>query len=564
MERASGVLLHISSLPNKYGIGSFGQSAYEFINFLKETGQKYWQILPLTTISYGDSPYQSFSAFAGNTHFIDFDVLIKEGYLEESDVSNKNFGKQLHKVDYNKVSYERRPLLEKAVAVFLSKEEHKTSEFEQFVLENDYWLITYAQYMTVKELNDYKPWYRWPEELRNYNKEYITHYVNQYERQMYYHLVTQYWFFKQWFDLKAYANQNNIQIIGDIPIYIARDSVEMWTQSELFLVDERKNPTVVSGVPPDDFSDDGQHWGNPIYDWTYMKQNDYKWWVSRMRESYKLYDVVRIDHFRGFESYWEIPSHSKTAATGQWKKGPGIDLFKEIKNQLGDIRVIAEDLGFITKEVIELREQTGFPGMKILQHGFSNTDSPDLIHNYSPDLTVWEEKNRFLEGTGSMILDHLNRVIYACRSERTDDIVFEEFYTKMNSEPEIFNAYDEEGRNIYHTNVMLSIGEKYAVICAESITDENRRNNIINRLKDSNRDVIEVSFEQMKSFCANIIEVRNSENDNFLIMSETAKNAFKKEQMDILERHCKVISSPLHSIEEAGGGSARCMIAEIF
>ena len=180
------------------------------------------------------------------------------------------------------------------------------------------------------------------------------------------------------------------------------------------------------------------------------------------------------------------------------------------------------------------------------------------------DLTVWEEKNRFLEGTGSMILDHLNRVIYACRSERTDDIVFEEFYTKMNSEPEIFNAYDEEGRNIYHTNVMLSIGEKYAVICAESITDENRRNNIINRLKDSNRDVIEVSFEQMKSFCANIIEVRNSENDNFLIMSETAKNAFKKEQMDILERHCKVISSPLHSIEEAGGGSARCMIAEIF
>ena len=389
MERASGVLLHISSLPNKYGIGSFGQSAYEFINFLKETGQKYWQILPLTTISYGDSPYQSFSAFAGNTHFIDFDVLIKEGYLEESDVSNKNFGKQLHKVNYNKVSYERRPLLEKAVAVFLSKEEHKTSEFEQFVLENDYWLITYAQYMTVKELNDYKPWYRWPEELRNYNKEYITHYVNQYERQMYYHLVTQYWFFKQWFDLKAYANQNNIQIIGDIPIYIARDSVEMWTQSELFLVDERKNPTVVSGVPPDDFSDDGQHWGNPIYDWTYMKQNDYKWWVSRMRESYKLYDVVRIDHFRGFESYWEIPSHSKTAATGQWKKGPGIDLFKEIKNQLGDIRVIAEDLGFITKEVIELREQTGFPGMKILQHGFSNTDSPDLIHNYSPNTIAY-------------------------------------------------------------------------------------------------------------------------------------------------------------------------------
>src|SRR5699024_6293682 len=216
-----------------------------------------------------------------------------------------------------------------------------------------------------------------------------TNYGRQHEKQMYYHLITQYWFFTQWLELKNYANHHHIQIIGDIPIYVARDSVEMWKQPVLFLVDERKKPTVVSGVPPDDFSGDVQHCGNPIYDWSYMKQTDYKWWITRMEESFKLYDVVRIDHFRGFESYWEIPSHSKTAAIGQWKKGPGIDLFNEMKNQLGDINVIAEDLGFITKEVIELREQTGFPGMKILQHGFSNTDSLDLIHNYSPNTIAY-------------------------------------------------------------------------------------------------------------------------------------------------------------------------------
>lgn len=389
MERASGVLLHISSLPNEYGIGSFGQSAYEFVDFLVETGQKYWQILPLTTISFGDSPYQSFSAFAGNTHFIDLEELIREDYLKEKDVLGKRFGEQLNKVDYDKVSYERRPLLEKAVTNFIAKGHHKESEFEQFILENEHWLLTYCQYMTVKEINNFAPWYVWPEAVRNYDKDYITHYVLQHEKKMYYHLITQYWFSKQWKKLKNYANRKNIQIIGDIPIYVARDSVEMWAQSELFLVDEQKNPTVVSGVPPDAFSDDGQHWGNPIYDWPYMKRDGYKWWILRMEESFKLYDVVRIDHFRGFESYWEIPSSAKTAATGQWKKGPGIDLFNEMKNQLGEIRVIAEDLGFITKEVIELREQTGFPGMKILQHGFSNTDNLDLIHNYSPNTIAY-------------------------------------------------------------------------------------------------------------------------------------------------------------------------------
>jgi 4-alpha-glucanotransferase len=389
MERASGVLLHISSLPNEYGIGSFGQSAYEFVDFLVETGQKYWQILPLTTISFGDSPYQSFSAFAGNTHFIDLEELIREDYLKEEDVLGRKFGEQLNKVDYDKVSYERRPLLEKAVTNFIAKEHHKESEFEQFILENEHWLLTYCQYMTVKEINNFAPWYVWPEAVRNYDKDYITNYVRQHEKQMYYHLITQYWFFKQWKKLKNYTNRKNIQIIGDIPIYVARDSVEMWTQSELFLVDEQKNPTVVSGVPPDAFSDDGQHWGNPIYDWPYMKRDGYKWWILRMKESFKLYDVVRIDHFRGFESYWEIPSSAKTAATGQWKKGPGIDLFNEMKNQLGEINVIAEDLGFITKEVIELREQTGFPGMKILQHGFSNTDNLDLIHNYSPNTIAY-------------------------------------------------------------------------------------------------------------------------------------------------------------------------------
>jgi len=383
MERTSGVLLHISSLPNDYGIGSFGEDAYEFVDFLVETGQKYWQILPLTTTSYGDSPYQSFSAFAGNTHFIDFDLLIEDGWLKASGLEDHDFGDDPKKVNYEKVFYERRPFLDKAVEKFIEEDGLEDEAFLQFVNDNKEWLVSYAEYMTVKENFNLKPWYEWPEEYRQYDKEFIQSFCQEHKERMNYHIVTQYWFSKQWSRLKKYANNHGIQIIGDIPIYVSRDSVEMWQTPELFLVDEEGNPTAVAGVPPDSFSETGQYWGNPIYDWEYMSKNDYEWWILRMEESFKLYDYVRIDHFRGFESYWEIPFGSETAATGEWKLGPGTHLFRQIEKELGELNIIAEDLGFVTDEVIAMREQAGFPGMKILQNGFDGQeDSLDLPHHY--------------------------------------------------------------------------------------------------------------------------------------------------------------------------------------
>lgn len=321
MERASGVVLHISSLPSQFGIGSFGASAYEFVDFLVATKQQYWQILPLTTTSFGDSPYQSFSAFAGNTHFIDFDLLAKQGYLDKTDYQGVNFGNNPKKVAYNILFKNRRPILEKAVANFVSTNAYSNPEFIQFYEENSFWLIPFAQYMTVKEENGQNPWYEWPTNLRNYDEAVVNQFCEAHIERYDYHLVTQFWFNQQYKALKEYANDNHIEIIGDIPIYVARDSVEMWTQPELFLTDEKNNPSLVAGVPPDFYSADGQYWGNPIYDWDYMEETDYAWWILRMKESFKLYDVVRIDHFRGFESYWAVPFGSPTAASGSWQMG---------------------------------------------------------------------------------------------------------------------------------------------------------------------------------------------------------------------------------------------------
>lgn len=385
MKRSSGVLLHVSSLPTKFGIGTFGQSAYDFVDFLVETGQKYWQILPLTTTSYGDSPYQSFSAFAGNTYFIDLEKLVGFNYLEEADLVEVDFGSNPVQVNYQKIFNQRRPLLEKAVENFIERAGEQTVEFKQFVAENEAWLQPFVEYMTIKESFNLTPWYEWPATFRFYDSEKVKEYMDTHQEAAWYHYVTQYWFFEQWSTLKKYANQQQIQIIGDIPIYVARDSVEMWQTPELFKTDKNLDPIGVAGVPPDSFSDEGQYWGNPLYNWGYMKENDYAWWIRRMEESFKLYDVVRIDHFRGFESYWEVPYGAPTAATGTWKKGPGANFFKVIKEILGDLSIIAEDLGFITEEVVNMRDETGFPGMKILQNGFGGEDSEDLPHHYYHD-----------------------------------------------------------------------------------------------------------------------------------------------------------------------------------
>ncbi|MGF3112959.1 4-alpha-glucanotransferase [Facklamia sp. P9177] len=381
MERSSGVLMHISSLPNDYGIGSFGQAAYDFVDFLSDTKQKYWQILPLTTTSYGDSPYQSFSAYAGNPYFIDLDILQKEDLLTLEDIEGIDFGQDRKSVDYALIFKSRQTILESAVQRFKNK--NLSDSYQQFIQENQDWLNPFAEYMAIKETFDLKAWYEWDEPARKREADAIASYRLDLAERLDYYRITQFFFYQQWQSLKVYANQKGIEIIGDMPIYVSRDSVEMWTHPELFKVDREGNPTLVAGTPPDNFSTDGQLWGNPIYDWEYHRQQNYKWWVQRFKESFKLYDWVRIDHFRGFESFWQVPLSAKTSAEGVWSKGPGYDLFAAVNEALGDLNIIAEDLGFMTADVIAMREATGFPGMKILQFGFEEVgDSPDLPHHY--------------------------------------------------------------------------------------------------------------------------------------------------------------------------------------
>ena len=398
-KRQSGVLMHISSLPGKYGIGSFGQSAYDFVDFLVRTKQRYWQILPLGTTSYGDSPYQSFSAFAGNTYFIDFDILIEEGLLNEVDVKGADFGDDPRKVDYAKIFDARRPIMEKAVARFLQADD--LSDYESFVEQNAAWLEVFAEYMAIKEHFDNLAWTEWPDEaIRRREAASLASYREKLADKLTYHRVTQYLFFKQWLRLKAYANEHHIEIVGDMPIYVAADSADVWAQPHFFKTDAVGKPTCVAGCPPDEFSETGQLWGNPIYDWEAMDKDGYAWWIERLRESFKIYDIVRIDHFRGFESYWEVPADSETSATGKWVKGPDYKLFAAVKEALGDLNIIAEDLGFMTDEVIELRERTGFPGMKILQFAFNpddeSIDSPHLAPNNSVMYTGTHDNNTVL------------------------------------------------------------------------------------------------------------------------------------------------------------------------
>ena len=422
-KRQSGVLMHISSLPGKYGIGSFGQSAYDFVDFLVRTKQRYWQILPLGTTSYGDSPYQSFSAFAGNTYFIDFDILIEEGLLNEADVKGADFGDDPRKVDYAKIFDARRPIMEKAVARFLKAAD--LSDYESFVEQNAVWLEVFAEYMAIKEHFDNLAWTEWPDEaIRRRDAASLASYREKLADKLTYHRVTQYLFFKQWLRLKAYANEHHIEIVGDMPIYVAADSADVWAQPHFFKTDAVGKPTCVAGCPPDEFSETGQLWGNPIYDWEAMDKDGYAWWIERLRESFKIYDIVRIDHFRGFESYWEVPADSDTSATGKWVKGPDYKLFAAVKEALGDLNIIAEDLGFMTDEVIELRERTGFPGMKILQFAFNpddeSIDSPHLAPNNSVMYTGTHDNNTVLgwykdeidDATRQYMVQYTNRKEY--------------------------------------------------------------------------------------------------------------------------------------------------------
>ena len=383
MNRSAGVLLPLSSLPSEYGIGCFSKSAYEFVDWLKEAGQSYWQILPLGPTSYGDSPYQSFSTFAGNPYFISLESLIEEGVLTKEECDAVDFGKKERDIDYEKLYLGRYSLLRKA---YERSHIHENPDYQKFVAENSWWLSDYALFMAVKDRFDGVEWTKWAEDIRlRWGNA-----MDYYRRELYFDIefqqYLQYQFYRQWDQLKTYANQRGIQLIGDIPIYVSMDSADAWAHPELFQLDSENVPVAVAGCPPDGFSADGQLWGNPLYRWEYHRETGYQWWISRLAHCFRLYDVVRIDHFRGFDEYYSIPYGETSAIHGHWEKGPGIDLFRKVEQALGWKQVIAEDLGYVTDSVRRLVQESGFPGMKVLEFAFDSRDSgcanDYLPHNY--------------------------------------------------------------------------------------------------------------------------------------------------------------------------------------
>ncbi|WP_343102110.1 4-alpha-glucanotransferase [Romboutsia sp. MSSM.1001216sp_RTP31141st1_G3_RTP31141_220114] len=385
--RRSGMLLPIASLPSKYGIGSFSKEAYDFVDILEKAGQSLWQILPLGPTGYGDSPYQSFSTFAGNPYFIDLDELVKEGLLSEEECNSYDWGSNNKYIDYEKIYLSRFKILRKA---YERSNISKNKIFKEYCEINKWWLHDYALYMSIKDSFSSKSWIEWDDDIRSRKEETILKYEEKLKDDITFYKYQQYLFTKQWSKLKAYANEKGISIIGDIPIYVALDSSDTWANPELFQLDKDCIPTAVAGCPPDGFSETGQLWGNPLYYWEYHKYTEYEWWIKRIEYSLKLYDVVRIDHFRGFDEYYSIPYGEKTAINGAWEKGPGLDLFKYIKEKLGDVEIIAEDLGFLTESVKQLLKDTGYPGMKILQFAFDSREESDYLpHNYDKNCIVY-------------------------------------------------------------------------------------------------------------------------------------------------------------------------------
>lgn len=385
--RASGILMPIFSLPSRYGIGSFSKSAYQFVDMLKKAGQKYWQILPLCPTSYGDSPYQSFSTYAGNPYFIDLDQLIEEKLLTRKECQACDFGDDPQDIDYGKLYENRFKLLRKA---YERANVGEDQEFEAYRRENAWWLDDYALFMAVKDRFDGVAWNEWAEDIRLR----WSNAMDYYRRELYYEIefysYLQFVFMKQWKKLKNYANINGIEIIGDIPIYVAFDSADAWANPELFQFDAENLPTAVAGCPPDGFSADGQLWGNPLYRWDYHRETGFDWWIRRIAYCSELYDVVRIDHFRGFDEYYSIPYGDTTARNGHWEKGPGIALFEAAKNRLGELNIIAEDLGYITDSVKKLVADSGFPGMKVLEFAFDSREKSDYLpYTYEKNSVVY-------------------------------------------------------------------------------------------------------------------------------------------------------------------------------
>ena len=389
-DRSSGILLHITSLPGPEGIGTLGNEACRFVDFLAESNQKLWQILPLGPVGFGNSPYQCFSAFAGNPLLIDLASLIKDSLLAQEDLAKQP--KFLSpRVDYSRVEKWKQPILKKAFERYQKKRPEKLEiEFVRFLDEHNWWLHDYALFMAIKEHFNNKAWGEWGDELKFRKKSALKKYESLLSDEIGYIKFIQFLFFRQWFQLKNYANQKGISIIGDLPLYVAGDSADVWSNTDIFLLDKNLKPQKVGGVPPDYFSETGQLWGNPVFDWEKLEKRGFDWWLARLHFNLNLFDRVRIDHFRGLEAYWSVPAEDETAMNGEWVPAGGFKLLKKLKEQIGELPLIAEDLGFITPEVDKLREDFSLPGMKVLQFAFGTDETNiNLPHNYSTNFVVY-------------------------------------------------------------------------------------------------------------------------------------------------------------------------------
>jgi 4-alpha-glucanotransferase len=391
LHRSSGVLLHPTSLPGPFGIGDLGPEAYRFVDFLADTGQTLWQILPLGPTGYGNSPYMCFSAFAGNPLLVSLEKLVEDGLLDSADIQNPPPFPE-NRVDYGFALAYKMPLLAKSF-IRLNKKSlpNIMEDFSAFSQQNASWLNDYSMFMALKEEHGNHTWTSWENDLAGRNHSTLMEWSDKLRDRVQFHRYIQYLFFRQWQSLKNYCHTRGVRIIGDMPIYVAHDSAEVWVNPGLFHLDEHGNPLLIAGVPPDYFSATGQRWGNPIYRWDIMAETGYQWWIERFRLNFTLFDILRIDHFRGFEAYWEVPASEPTAMNGRWVKGPGASLFQAVQSALGDIQLIAEDLGVITVEVDALRDRFNFPGMRVLQMAFGNDPKAAEYrpHNHTRNSVVY-------------------------------------------------------------------------------------------------------------------------------------------------------------------------------
>ncbi len=431
VKRCAGILLPISSLPSQYGIGSFDKSAYQFVDFLQKCGQSLWQILPLGPTGFGDSPYQSFSTFAGNPYFISLDDLISENLLTRNDCENADFGTNVRFVDYERLYKNRIVLLEKA---YKNSSIENDFQYKIFCNEN-IWLEDYALFMAIKDEFSGKALSQWDDDIRRRKSSEIVKYREKLCEKINFYKFLQFVFFKQWKRLKSYANARGIKIIGDIPIYVAADSADVWADPQLFYLDSNNILKAVAGCPPDGFSAKGQLWGNPLYDWKYHRKTQYSWWISRLKHCFEMYDVVRIDHFRGFDEYYSIPFGSSDAKEGHWEKGPGSELFCAVKNALGERQIIAEDLGFVTDSVKKLVRECKFANMKVLQFAFDSRDTGNsedyLPHNYNKNCVVYTgtHDNQTIVSWYKTICEseRKNAREYMCDEYTPDDEIYKSF-----------------------------------------------------------------------------------------------------------------------------------------